>query len=228
MGAHLLEDAEMRNDEEEKTQKHLLLTLYLNRAEAALRCNWPKRTCIEAKKALDMFPPKLSDKEWRMKAKALYRLGRAKRMLAHYEDAKMYLERARKIDPSDPSIGREILTLDKYLHTQRANERALCKNMFSGGQQREPPQGVFTSLDIPDEVFEEIFTQLTGESMSYNKDLKALLPGFKASEETSMEMPGELGKAEVALVRKLCQELKLKAGTNEADKLIVRKDKDKE
>jgi len=101
----------------------------LNRAQASLMCHRPKSTCSDANKVLDL----LSDKdqtEIRYKAKAYYRMGMAKRKLGDMETAMHFLEKARKLSPTDSSVGRAIADLDKYLYNQRKNEKALCKKMF--------------------------------------------------------------------------------------------------
>ncbi len=65
-GIRLLEDVELRNDQDEKQQKHLVFKLYLNRSYCFIKVHMPKKACLDLQKALEMQP---------YNAKALYRMG---------------------------------------------------------------------------------------------------------------------------------------------------------
>jgi len=106
----------------------------LNRAQASLACHRPKSTCSDANKVLDLLCDTKDQAEMRYKAKAYYRMGMAKRKLGDMETAMHFLEKARKLSPTDSSVGRAIADLDKYLYNQRENEKAFYKKMFGGNQ----------------------------------------------------------------------------------------------
>ena len=72
----------MANDEEEERQKKLRLKLLLNRGHCLIKMHWPKKACIDLQKALELDENN---------AKALYRLGKAKRILGNVNDAKRRL-----------------------------------------------------------------------------------------------------------------------------------------
>ena len=68
----LLEDSPLADEAEELRQLRLLLKLRLNRSQCLIKLCWPKKACIELAKALEMDPKN---------TKALFRMGRAKRMI---------------------------------------------------------------------------------------------------------------------------------------------------
>ena len=75
----LLEEIELKDEEDENAQKRLLKKLWLNRSYCYLKINHPKRACLVLQDALSEFP---------REAKALYRMGKAKKMLANYEESR--------------------------------------------------------------------------------------------------------------------------------------------
>ena len=99
----------------------------LNRALCYLKLQWPKKACLALQKALDID---------NNSAKAMYRMGRAKRMLCDYKEARRYLIRALNIEPSNSDIGRELSSLDELMRQQDEDERALYQRMFQAPKQR--------------------------------------------------------------------------------------------
>ena len=77
----LLEDVDLKNDQEQEAQKRLLKKLWLNRSYCYLKINHPKQACVVLQQAIEEFPKE---------AKALYRMGKAKKMLANYEESRRY------------------------------------------------------------------------------------------------------------------------------------------
>ena len=156
-GIKLLEDAEMANDAEEEDQKHLLLKLLLNRAQCLIKIHWPKKACINLQRALELDEGN---------PKALYRLGKAKRMLGNLDDARRFLIKAQRAAPDDTSIGNELASLDRQITRDRNNEKALYQRMLGGEQDRPPPRRDNDNVGdnkVQDEFLEEVFEQLEGK-----------------------------------------------------------------
>ena len=117
----LLDEAELKDDKEEDAQKRLLKKLWLNRSYCYLKINHPKQACNVLQQAITEFP---------REAKALYRMGKAKKMLANYDESRRYFLKALALRPDDEDIGRELAMIDRQLKMEQDNERALCRRMF--------------------------------------------------------------------------------------------------
>ena len=78
----LLDEVELKDDKEEDDQKRLLKKLWLNRSYCYLKINHPKQACVVLQQAIAEFP---------REAKALYRMGKAKKMLANYDESRRYI-----------------------------------------------------------------------------------------------------------------------------------------
>ena len=126
-GCELLEEVELKNEEEEKRQQHLLLKLYANSALCYIKIGWPKKACLVLQSALE-----IDGKD----PKILYRMGKAKSMLANYEDALKYLTRATKIDPDNAVIGDELARVDRLLKNERLNEKAMYRKMLGDNSEK--------------------------------------------------------------------------------------------
>lgn len=148
-GTKLLQEVSLANREEEERRQKLLLKLHLNRAHCCLKVKWPKKACIACREALDIEGNN---------TKALFRFGKAKRMLEDYDSAKEFLTKAQRRAPQDMSIAEELRSLEDQLVRQRKSEEALCRNMFktSGDGKREKVEEEFyrTMLDEL-ELFQE-------------------------------------------------------------------------
>lgn len=128
-GCKLLEDVEMANDEEESRQKRLLNKFYLNLSQCFLKLLLHKKACIVLAKSLNIDNRNL---------KANFRMGVAKKALGNYSDARKYLERALRIDPTSPDVMRQLACIDNQVKMERENEKAFCARMFSGGSVLKP------------------------------------------------------------------------------------------
>lgn len=173
-GCKLLEDADLPNDDVEKRQQRLLMKLYLNRAHCYIKIQWPKKACLVLQDALVIEPKN---------AKALYRMGRAKRMLCNFAESRRYLVRALNVEPNDETIGRELADLDKQLKREQDNERALCSRMF-GASVAAAAAETQSKVDstFKDEEYEDIVEQLN-EFKKNSQDKELVLPtGFSLDE----------------------------------------------
>ena len=174
----LLEEAELKDDKEEDSQKRLLKKLWLNRSYCYLKINHPKQACVVLQQAIAEFP---------REAKALYRMGKAKKMLANYDESRRYFLKALALRPDDEDIGRELAMIDRQLKMEQDNERALCRRMFDnqfnprnngdaqiygGGSRFQSSRG--SEIQIDDEDYEEMVEQL--EAFKLSPKLEMVLP----------------------------------------------------
>lgn len=177
----LLDEAELKDDKEEDAQKRLLKKLWLNRSYCYLKINHPKQACSVLQQAITEFP---------REAKALYRMGKAKKMLANYDESRRYFLKALALRPDDEDIGRELAMIDRQLKMEQDNERALCRRMFdnhsnlksygnsntySGGRLYS---GAGSEIQIDDEDYEEMVEQLEAFKLSSKIEM-ILPPGLK-------------------------------------------------
>jgi tetratricopeptide (TPR) repeat protein len=172
-GCRLLEDAPLQNDDDEQKQQHLLLKLLLNRALCYLEIKWPKKSCLVLQDALKINP---------RCAKALYRMGKAKRMLCGFFDARKFLVRAINCDPNNDIIGSELASIDEQIKREQDNERALYQRMMSNNQNRnritqQPPMQNL-NFTLEDEEYAEIVDQLKEFKMDETQDELPLPSGF--------------------------------------------------
>ena len=86
-GVKLLDETNLANQEEEDRRQRLMLKLQLNVAHCCLKLKWPKKTCIACKEVLSIEANN---------TKALFRFGKAQRMLEDYRKARDYLVRAKR------------------------------------------------------------------------------------------------------------------------------------
>jgi len=181
-GIKLLQEVSLANKEEEERRQKILLKLHLNTAHCSLKVKWPKKACIACREALDIEGNN---------TKALFRFGKAKRMLEDYVLAKEYLTRAQKRAPQDMSIAEELRSLEDQLVRQRKSEEALCRNMFknTGDPKREK---------LEDEVYNTMLEEL---------EL------FKNQPEQEMSFPAQFTAVEMKAVtfaaRRLGMEVKV-------------------
>ena len=119
-GIKLLQELTLANDVEQEKMQKLLIRLLLNAAFCYIKLNTPKKACTVCKEAL-----LIEDN-----VKALFRFGKAKRMLEDYETARSLLIKAQRKKPNDPDIADELRSLEDKLVRDRAVEELVCKNMF--------------------------------------------------------------------------------------------------
>ena len=200
-GIKLLQKVSLANREEEERRQKILIKLQLNKAHCCLKVNWPKKACIACREALDI------EKD---NTKALFRFGKAQRMLEDYDMARKYLTRAQRKAPQDMSIAEELRSLEDQLVRQKKSEEALCRNMFqnSGDTKRDQVEGEF-----------------------YNTMLQEL-ELFQEQEEQEMSFPAQFSAVEMKAVtfaaRKLGMEVKVEEDHRGNKKVKVTKGVGKE
>ena len=174
-GVRLLEETNLANQDEEDRRQKLMLKLQLNVAHCCLKMKWPKKACLACRGALDIEGTN---------TKALFRLGKAQRMLEDYPKARDYLVRAQRNAPSDPDISRELQSLEDQLAKQQSTEKTLCQNMFSnpGVVQRRTKQ--------EQQCYDRFLAELEGFREQPEQEL--LLPAqFSAVEMRALEAAGQ-------------------------------------
>lgn len=151
----MLEDVEMKDEEQEKRQQELLRDLQLNRAHCCLKVGWPKKACIALQKALEIDP---------RNAKANFRMAKAKRMLGNLEDAMKYLKRADSLTHNaNPDIGLEMKGLAELIKREKDAEKAMCSKMFeSAKNDAKVSESKMDEEDVDDDFCDEMRMRLEG------------------------------------------------------------------
>jgi len=183
-GIRLLQEVSLANREEEESRQRIMLKLQLNTAHCCLKVNWPKKACIACREALDI------EKE---NTKALFRYGKAQRMLEDYDQAKKYLLRAQRKAPEDMSVANELRSLENQLYKQRESEKALCMNMFKNASDTQN-----------DKVEAEFFNTMLEE-----------LKLFKEQSEKEMSLPAHFTNAEMKAVNAAAKTLEMEVKVEE-------------
>lgn len=169
-GIRLLVEVNLKDEEQEKEQRRLLMKLNLNKAHCCIKIHWPKKACIACKEALDIDP---------QNTKALFRFGKAKRMLEDYQAARDLLVKAQRGAPQDKSINAELRSLEEQMARAKKDEKMLYQNMFgeAAGNQNEK---------VDDQFMEMIHEELTM---------------FSQQEETSMPLAARFNALELKCVK---------------------------
>ena len=145
-GVKLLDETNLANQEEEDRRQRLMLKLQLNVAHCCLKLKWPKKTCIACKEVLSIEANN---------TKALFRFGKAQRMLEDYRKARDYLVRAQRNKPSDPHISAELRSLEDELARMAGDERALYRGMFGDHSKLEAKRG-----EVDKDFYENFLAEL--------------------------------------------------------------------
>ena len=200
-GIRLLEDVELNNDQEETDQKKWLVKLYLNHGHTCLQLKRPKRACTDMKKVLQIKTKTDTDT-----AKAFYRMGKAKTLLGHTEEAIQYHKKALKFKHDDVDIGLEISRLEKEMGRQRKDEKELCMRMFNDGKVPSASASAKNrKFDVDDDFYSDMYTQL--EAFKNDTDTEPLY------------LPSSLGPDEINFTKIMVQELGLEMKERERNNI---------
>nr|ACO12587.1 FK506-binding protein 6 [Lepeophtheirus salmonis] len=124
-GIKLFEFVVVANDEQEELRKILLHKLRLNVGLCYLQTGKHALTCATMEQALLDEPDNV---------RALYRMGKAKRILGGEDHAKHYLKKAYSLAPSDPDIRRELINLKKDIDLRKKYEKTISARIFDNGK----------------------------------------------------------------------------------------------
>jgi len=205
-GIKLLHEVNLKNEEEEERQQRLLLKLNLNKAHCCLKVHRPKTACIASREALDIDGDNV---------KALFRFGKAKRMLDDLDPARNLLIKALKKKPQDREINAELRSLEEQMERRKKEEKILCQNMFKGVEvtraKRQNPD------TIKDEFCETIYEELLA---------------FREQPETEMMLPARFSNLELRVMRNTANNMSMDVVvSNEGDGArkvtVVKKNKNK-
>ena len=127
----LLENANLKDEDEEKEMKKAALRLYLNISLCDLKQAKSGNACKFARKALDIDPKNV---------KALYRLARALRQLKEFNEAKRQISKAHRLEPSNKEVMEELRSLDKEIKEENKRQQILDKKMMSAFSRVESPK----------------------------------------------------------------------------------------
>jgi FK506-binding protein 6 len=129
-GVQLLEEVSLASQEQEDRQQRLLLKLQLNNAHCCLKLKWPKKACVACRGVLEIDDRHSSAEQI---TRALYRFGKAKRMLEDYDMAKELLLKAQQRAPQDPHISKvEIDRVFFYFVSTWGNEKLRYLHIIAG------------------------------------------------------------------------------------------------
>jgi len=212
-GIKLLHEVNLKNEEEEERQQRLLLKLNLNKAHCCLKLystqfgasnevHWPKRACIASREALDIDQDNV---------KALFRFGKAKRMLDDLDQARDLLIKALKKKPQDREINAELRSVEEQMERRIKEEKILCQNMFKGVEvTRAKRQNPGTPKD---EFYETIYEELLA---------------FREQPETEMVLPARFSNQELNVMRNTANNMSMDVVvSNEGKVTVVKKNKNK-
>lgn len=177
-------------------QRELLLKLYANQAQCALRMRNAKLAVATARRALQLDPDSV---------KALYRCAVGLRMLGEFEEAAELQRRAYALMPNSLPIERELCALNRGLFNQKQEVAQLCRNMMralgTDGSACEEREASRRRLRLATEQAVEPFTRHV-----IRKAIEAL-----ATAEPGTELPfvGDFNQEELAYVQMLCNDLGL-------------------
>ena len=118
----LLENANLKNEQEEIEMKQSAVKLYVNMALCDLKEAKSGRSCKNARKALAIDPKHV---------RALYLLARALQQLGEFESAKKEIYRAHKIRPGNEDIMRVLRSIDSELAHNRRKDQVLSRKMLN-------------------------------------------------------------------------------------------------
>lgn len=121
--ANLMEGCHLKNDEEERESRRILISLSLNMTLCCLRLAHSYNAITYCRKVLNM------DKD---NPKALFRMGQAYHQLKQFDQAKKYLYKAKKMLPRDSCIEKELKQVEESEKKFNFIEVGVYKKMMSG------------------------------------------------------------------------------------------------
>ena len=180
----LLENTNLKNENEEKEMKKCALKLYLNICLCDMKQVRYGKACKYARKVLDIDNKNV---------KALYRLAQSLRHLGEYPEARQRILKAHKLDPRNKEIMQELSELDKEMKKTKKYDEEISRKMLN-----------LTSE--PKNVSEKPRVKETKQMVDI---VREALKGFKENNETEMFLPKNLTEEELQSIKVASQELGL-------------------
>lgn len=122
---YLLDNTNVKDEEEEARWKSVMLKLYLNMSAVCLKQSKPKKCIYYCKLALDFEPNNV---------KSLFRYGQSLRILQDFERSRKFLLKAYNLVPSNKDIANEIEKLNEMVGKYNLIEKDIYKRMFKSNQ----------------------------------------------------------------------------------------------
>ncbi|KAK3083712.1 hypothetical protein FSP39_001888 [Pinctada imbricata] len=170
--AMYLEDCHLANEEEEKQQQAGLLKLYQNMAMCCARMNEWRRCISWSNRALNM------DKN---NIKSLYNLGKSLHRISEFHRARDVLLRARRMEPNNGSINKELADLEKSVKQHKLIEREMYSKMFpKAGIQTEEDRKRMAQLDAVNQAKEDTAMSCTPE---FKRQVQTQLKEFNEDDD---------------------------------------------
>ncbi|KAK7867761.1 hypothetical protein R5R35_002261 [Gryllus longicercus] len=117
----MLENCDMKSDEDEEKNEKLRFKLYSNLGVCSNKMNRPKTAIVQCQNALRINPnaPKI-----------LYQLGLAHLNLSSFDEAKKYAFLARKFAPNNPDVSSLLQKIEKKMERYNSSVVSFAKNAF--------------------------------------------------------------------------------------------------
>ncbi|CAF0767023.1 unnamed protein product [Didymodactylos carnosus] len=174
------------NEEQEKQYHQLLLKLYLNSAQCYLKLkNFEKtiRNCLDALQ-IDLY-----------NIKALYRISMSYRLLQKFDQAKIYLDKAIKLEPNNQDLSGELQQLHTAIEHQKKNEQTFYQKIFNtqtSTTDKNIPLQTYESPSINSDFATDTADQLDSAlsyinvSDTFKETLSKVLNDFKQNKSSEM------------------------------------------
>ncbi|XP_017070534.1 inactive peptidyl-prolyl cis-trans isomerase shutdown [Drosophila eugracilis] len=157
----------MANDEEQRRQKDMLITLTQNLMIIYNKLNNPKLTCIMMKSLLRLTENNPS-------SKALFQEGRALAALGDYDRARRALLQARSKLPENKEINDELISIDKRISKYQEASRDIWTRAFAAkSSQTDRPK---TAAELEKEAKE----------IEFNAEIQDIINEFEKSDRLTM------------------------------------------
>lgn len=127
-GTDLLERTLLANYEEQIKCEELLLRLYTNLLVCSVSGDLPKKGCIFAQSILELA----KNDSVKINAKVYFNHAKCLRILGNYKYANRQLQLAKRLEPNNPNIAKEINELEKAKQADRQRNATFGKALISG------------------------------------------------------------------------------------------------
>ncbi len=193
-----LELCNLKDENEQKEQQDMLISLYRNLAIAFNKRNLPKKACSavnDLKRLTNIYED----------SKIMFAQGKALSMLGEFEKAKKSLCTALRLSPNNADIVEELEMLEKKAKKHKETELAIARNAFKMVAQAE-------EIQKKKKEREDEFEQ------NRRKGIKNELIKFKDSKNDRLDLPDSFNVEEIEMVQEIANELEIKLKIDHFDK----------
>lgn len=185
--SELLKFSILANEEEAEEQSNFLIKVITNLAVCYNKVNMPRRACSMCKEIRQ-----LTDKP---PCKALFHGGKASLMLGDYDNARLLLIEAQKMEPSNEAINAELKILAERMEKYQNSRYELCRNALGLAKESD---------DLGDA------DKSTADLSPMETQIQKVLLDFVAdSKRTKLTLPPGLTKKEIDTVKSMAQKMNL-------------------